>query len=335
MITRFRPLCTLRTTHGFYDGPSRDFQYAIPADTARTLRDGKLLAKEVAGILHILYEADELGLPLRPINGAKLRFGQVLTDPYFSNFTDIAQDFAATTRLYSNADVPGSLVATESVRLAGNVLSHVISDATRPVTVMLYDAAGTLLFLEQISAGRDVVSFDTHGVARGSLRVIETYPTTGREFPCYTDPELLIYGVTGVVEITIGSGMYSLPPDFIITFVPRADFLKYYVCATNYSTLDLDAVTIVDDGYVEEERDPIAFTRIAADDLGPGDISSDILSNIGDRFVLFRSNDPVPRRERGWKKIQLRNTIDTLIANLPQPKREQSSADMIIHISKP
>jgi hypothetical protein len=51
--------------------------------------------------------------------------------------------------------------------------------------------------------------------------------------------------------------------------------------------------------------------------------------------LLFRSQAPVARRQRGRRKIQLNRNGEVLIEHLPQPGAERATADLIVHLSKP
>src|SRR6185369_8152153 len=135
MITTFRTLFTLSIAHGYYSEGCRDFDFIVPADTAGMLRNGKLIAKVRDGRLHVLYEADESGVPLFRMARTRLRFGMNLLNPQFSNFTA----FSIPTPLYRNAAVPGKLDQPLGVILTGRFLSHVVKKTIRPVTVTVND----------------------------------------------------------------------------------------------------------------------------------------------------------------------------------------------------
>jgi hypothetical protein len=92
-MTPFRELFRLSVAHSYYAGACRDFEYIIPQETARMLKQGRLLAKVADGVLRVLFETDGSTAPLVSIAGTTLRFGLRLANPYFSNFTTVAADF--------------------------------------------------------------------------------------------------------------------------------------------------------------------------------------------------------------------------------------------------
>lgn len=59
------------------------------------------------------------------------------------------------------------------------------------------------------------------------------------------------------------------------------------------------------------------------------------LGGPGTSLLLFQSGVPIARRARGLRKVQLKKNNDALITNLPQPVSESSTADLIVHLSKP
>ena len=174
MITQFRTLFTVSVAHAYYSAGCRDFDFVVPVDTAQLLRNGRLLAKVRDGGLHVLYEAAEDGTPLVPVAGRKLRFGLKLLNPFFSNITE----FAIKTPLYRNAPAAATLAAPQGVSLTGQMFSHPLTAATRPVTVVLKDEDGRSVQTDTITAANDrpTVSYDLTGQAAGLYVVEETYP---------------------------------------------------------------------------------------------------------------------------------------------------------------
>lgn len=339
MITQFKTLFTVTIKHAYYLDRCEDFAFVIPADTAQWLRNGKLLARELEGRLHVLFEADEAGAALKPLPGQTLRIGLRLLNPSFSNFTrDDDNSFASSTRLYRNT--ADTLDAPTKVQLVGQVLSHLLTGSARPVTVALKDSAGLVLRTETINDAIDPpsVSYDLTGQAPGAYSIEETYSTGTITNSYYSDPELTQADVLGLIEVEIGSGFYPsdpniLAPHFQIAFETKEEVLKYYVVGRKYGD-DINGLFSVVDA--SEGPSPITFTEIPASlfDLNV-DLSPTLLANGSDGVVLFKATAPVARTEKARKKVQLRKNNEVLIAHLPQPRPEQPNSDLIISVFKP
>lgn len=333
MITTFRTLFSLTVAHDFYSDGCRDFDFVISSGTAGLLRNGKLIAKVRDGKLHILYEADDNGIALNNLAGSRLQFGMKLLNPLFSNFTE----FAIPTPLYRNTAAAGSLDPAMVVALTGRLLRHAITKTIRPVTIAISDPIGQLLKTETITSKNDcsTISFDLSGQTAGSYSVVESYSSETETATYYLDTELVQAGAFGVVEIMIDNSFYTLPASFMIDFRARRETLKYYVVATNYNSTDFDQLSVSDDGYAEEERPRIDFTRVLPADFTADEIQPEMLAKTGDRVVLFKSQALVARQEKARKKIQLSKHGDVLIKHLPQAGADRTSGDVVIHISKP
>jgi hypothetical protein len=341
MITQFKTLFTVTITHAYYLGRCEDFAFVIPADTAKRLRNGKLLAREREGRLHVLFEADDTGAALKPISGQTLRIGLRLLNPSFSNFTkDDDNSFASSTRLYRNT--ADTLDAPKKIHLVGQVLSHLLTSTARPVAVKLRDSSGLVLQAETINDAIDPpsVSYDLTGQAPGAYSIEEAYPNGTITNSYYSDPELMQTGVLGLIEVKIESGFYPSDPDvpapnFQIDFEARLETLNYYVVAHNYTDADLKQLSVSDAGSADDEQPPINFTKISSDSFTGTEIPPALLTNSSAQVVLFRSLTAVARREKARKKIQLKKNGTLLVAHLPQPGPERPNADLIIPVSKP
>ncbi len=339
MNVQFCTLFTLSPAHGFYTGPSRDFAYGRPADTAALLRNGRLLARELEGTLHVLFEADGDENPLRPIAGSTLRIGMQLLNPNFANFTALPAGFPARRLRYTNQADATVLAPADAVALVPETFAHTLGGAARPVTVALRTEGGTVLGEDTVAAddGRTALSYELPGVPPGALEVEETYPgdVTART-ALYLDPELRRRDAAVVVEVTVDAGFYADPPELTVPFAPRMDVLSYYVVAGGHSAQDLDLLSVTDEGAGLDGRDPVAFTKVAGNTLAQPDLEAWMLAPGHENEVLcFRSTAPVARRERGRRRIQLARNGDVLMANLPQPGVERAQADLILHLSKP
>ncbi len=150
------------------------------------------------------------------------------------------------------------------------------------------------------------------------------------------DPELAREGVFGAVEVRIAASLYDAPAAFEIAFAARQETLKYYLVVKRYSAAELDQLTVSDAGFDEEGRPEVRFTKVPAASFTPAEIPPALLGGGGDATVLlFQSQAPVARRQRGRRKIQLNRNGEVLIEHLPQPGAERATADLIVHLAKP
>jgi hypothetical protein len=338
MNVQFLTLFTLRAVHGFYDGPCRDFGFLVPAETAALLRNGKLLARELDGTLHVLFEASADGDPLRPLPGATLRMGMQLLNPYFGNFTVLPAGFPARRLRYTNAADPGELAPADDFAFVPDTFAHALADDARPATVTLRDGAGTVV--REDALGEDdetaALSYDLRGAPTGPLEVEEEYPGPVTETTAlYLDPELRGRDAAVVVEVTVHPDFYADAPAFTVPFDARQEVLSYYVVAGGYLPGDLATLTVTDEGAALDGRPPVTFVKTDGEDLVEPDLTASLLAPGGEPVVLFRSAAELPRRERGRRRIQLSKNGDVLMANLPQPGVERAQADLILHLSKP
>ncbi|HEX6320899.1 MAG TPA: hypothetical protein VFZ84_18720 [Burkholderiales bacterium] len=102
-MIEFAPLFTLEAEHAYYGGRCPDFDFAIPATSARLLAGGRLLAKTQEDRLTVLYEKGAGGEPLASLEGATLQLGLRLANPHFSNFTALPFAPGEGLPLYRNA----------------------------------------------------------------------------------------------------------------------------------------------------------------------------------------------------------------------------------------
>jgi hypothetical protein len=337
MTTQFRTLFTVTIAHPYYNRGGRDFDFIVPAGTARGLASAKLLAKSLDGKLHVLFETDVAGAALVPAPGAKLRFGLRLSNVFFGNFTAFNFHPGSFAALYRNAAAPGALAAPEKVVPVGRLFSHSLTKATRPVTAALKNASGQNLQSDAITAAADraAVSYDLSGQNAGLYKVEETYPGDTASVLYYSDSELAQLGVFGIVEIEIAAAFYAAAANFTIPFAAREETLKYYVVAKSYTDAELDQLSIADEGFTKDARPQVKFTKVPSAAFAAGDLPAALLAKGDDKLVLFKSQGAVARREKARKKIQLKKNDDVLIEHLPQPGPEQMTADLIIQISKP
>jgi hypothetical protein len=338
MNVQFLPLFTLQVAHAYYTGVCRDFALIVPAQTGALMRNGRLLAREVEGVLHILFEADPNGAPRVPIAGASLRLGLQLTNAYFGNVTQLPAGFPAQRLRYTNAADPQALAPAPGFSFVGDTFSHTLTQAGRPVTVTLRDAGGAAVQTDTVTAedGRTGLSYDLRGRPTGPLTVEEVFPGDVQvDTALYLDAELRQRDAAAVVEITVDEGFYGDPPAFQLAFQAKEEVLSYYVVVNGYTANEFNGLAVADAGFAAESRPQIVFDKIESAGFTAADLPVPLLAPGGERVVLFRSQAPLARRERGRGRIQLSRQQDVLMANLPQPGVERAKADLIIHLSKP
>ncbi len=341
MNIRFRPLFTVGVQHAYYtDAVSRDLSFFTPPGNGDTFRAGKLLVRELDGVLHVLYEADESNVPLSSIAAQTLYFGLRLNNVYFDNFTAPVIPSASTslplTPLYTNSIVPATLDAPTSVQLAAGLYAHTPQEATRPVALTLSDSNGHVVARQVLATQGPANAFDLRGLPRGIWNIGEDYGgVTTRKRTLFVDPDLRDMGgsgIWGLLAIKIDAGFYATPPSFSLVFTPRQETLKYYVVANNFNPTEFAQLHVIDAGFTEEARSELKFDKKASD------LSFALLGSngaIGASIILFESQSAIARRERGLRKIHLNRNGETLIEHLPQPGADRSLAQHIIHLSKP
>lgn len=333
----FRPLFTLAVAHTYYAERCRDFRFIVPEATAAELRRGRMIARELDGALHVLYEAHADTREARvKVPGAMLRFGLRLGNPYFSNFTAVDAEFPRVKPRFTNDADPAALQPAAAVRMVGETFAHTLGGTERPATATLRDAAGATVGAVTRAEGdaSPSVSFDLRGWASGPYEVEEERPGVVRELSYYRDPELQREDAAAIVEVAVGAGFYTAPPALEVSFAARAELLSYYVVSHRYTEDDVAALEVADADPAVPLADRVAFDRFEADEFPAGALEAPLVAG-GEPVVLFRSQGPLQRQERGRRRIQLSKNDDVLIANLPQPGPEQARADVIVHLSKP
>jgi hypothetical protein len=337
MNAQFTTLLSLGISHAYYTGACRDVEYVIPSDTAQLFRDGRLLSRDIDGSLAVAFEGDIGGGARAPLPGRRLRFGLRLANPYFTNFTAVDPDFATATLVYRNSTTPTALDAAAKAAMVGPRFSHVIAGAARPVTVALANPGGTVVRTVTVTAGdaTSSISYDLGGMAPGEYVVTESDGAGAVPTSYYFDPELLAARVFGVVELVVGPGFYQSAPGFLVPFAARQETLKYYVVVTNYPAADPSPWAVADAGAAADGRAQVGFQMVPSGSFTPDDISPSFLGDPPATVVLFQSTAAVARSEKARTRIQLLNSGEVMIPNLPQPGQEKTTAKMIIAVSKP
>jgi hypothetical protein len=332
MKTQFKTLFLVTIAHAYYSEQCEDIDFTIPSDTATLLLNGKLLARQLDGKLYVLFEADDTGAAMVEIPGKTLRFGLLLNNPYFANFTQLDTAFPSSKFLYRNTTATISLDPAQKVTLVGQVFSHTLTDTKRPATVTLIDAAGVTIQTDEITAAADrpTVSYDLTNQAPGAYTVKENYGASSKSIAYYSDIDSLRAGAIGIVEVKIDSPFYTTPPGFEIAFDARQETLKYYIVGGG--TTKVSDLKVTDAGYSDDKRTQISFDKVLPADFKGSDISPDLLTSDSANLLLYKSVSLVTRTETTRKKIQLSNS-EVLITNLPQPRPENSTADLIVPVS--
>lgn len=331
---QFKILFTLQISHTYYQTGFNDVIIRALMDTVQLLNRGRLLQKVHNGVLYILFEVDQTGDPIAELTGETLRFGVQLLNPYFSNFTDFG--FNSSHYWYTNPREPTQLAGPTPVQLVGRLFNTPLTQADRPVTASLRDRTGQLIHHRVISTSENsLLTFDLSGQKPGLYSLEEQYPATTVTTPYYFDAELQQSGSFGVAEITINQELYSTAPEFTITFQARQETLKYYVVANRYTDAELQQLSITDAGFAEENRPEIRFSTEFPATFTTEELSPAWLGNSHSKLVLFKSQAPVVRQQKARRNIRLLRNGDVLIPHLPQPSASHTTADLIIHLSKP
>ncbi len=332
MSILFRPLLTVAVNHGYYGGACGDLDFVIPAATAAALARGRILARVRDNRMVLLSERRPDGTPLADLAGTTLLFGLRLNNPYFSNFTE--PPVPAGLPVYSNRTAPGQFAAPLAARFAAASETVVPSQATRPVTLSLR-AGATLLETQTLAAGVASVVFSTRHLPTGVYTLAEDYGGPPVASTWVVEPELAAGGVWGLAAITLGAAFQAAPPAFTLTLAARQERLKYYVVARNFSAGEFSQLLVTDAGFGEEGRPQLLFEPVAPAAFAGDDIKADLLGDAAARIVLFQSQAPVSRRDKGYRKIQLSRNGEILVTHLPQPGADRPQAHLIVHLSKP
>lgn len=333
-MSQFRELFRMSVSHTYYEGLCRDFEFLIPSDTVELLKQGKFLTKVIDNILYVLYEVDDLGALLVNATGTPLRIALRTTNPYFSNFTNVAQDYYSKITIYYMADTD-LLLSSGSFPLVGRIFSHTITDSARPVTVRFTHFTGTVYEETITEASITTIGLDAGSRPAGIYTVREIFPTITVDTHYYVDSELYQQRAVVLFDFPLEGDLYSDPNVFEIPFQAKEETLEYYFVVKGYSNDDITALEVDDNGFTEDGRPQLTFTKTLHTAPGYDGLDADLLRSGDETVILFRSGANVPRRVTGRKKIQLIKGTEVLITHLPSPGPEKADAHMIIHLSKP
>ncbi len=337
MSSSFGILFSVQIAHSYYTGTCQDFEFLIPADSSRILCERRIITRIDKGICYFLCEKNESGVPLIAVSGITIRIGLKLTNPYFSNITKL--DFKeGTTPLYRNLSAPTALDLPVEVLLARAIFSYTLTKVTRPVTVSVKDSQNNILQTETVSELSDTtpVSFDLTGFPQGLITVNEKQGSSTKKSLWYIEQDLVRQQTFAIIEINISDAFFTpSPPQFTLNFAARAETLKYYVVGKNYTSSELNHLSVSDAGYNEDARPQVLFTKVGQGSFAATDISPSQLTDSGSAVILFKSQNPVSRLEKARRKIQLSKNTDVILKHLPLPGIERPNSDIIIQISKP
>ena len=334
-MTHYRSLATARLTHTYHPGVARHLEWVVPDETARLLRRARALCKVIDGVMHFIYSATQSGAPIVPISGSLLRLGVRVTDTAFANVTAPASLPASGVAYWKNGASPTALDSFLSTRLVGAMFEHRLGGSGRPVSVSVIGESGTV-WSEVVTAeqGKSSISIDLSGLEPGAFAVREDYPTTTGSTAVFLHAEFARDSLIGIVDLQVAPSFYSTPPAFEVALAAREETLRYYLVLDNHTPADLETLQISDEGATEDDRPEVLFDRLpppfAADELPTSQLGGGPAS----AYVLFRSRSPVARRERARRRIELHRNGDLLIPHLPQPRPNQSDANIVIRLGK-
>jgi hypothetical protein len=332
MSIHFRTLFEVEIEHGYYQGLCADFDFMVPA-SEQALAAGKLLTRVRDGRLHVLFEADDAGDPLRDIHGTTLLIGLRVTNPYFANFTD-APVASGGVVLYGNSADPRSLdpALAASFITPRQRISPV--QLARPLTLH-WQYQGVPLVEQSLGAGQDEANFETRDWPVGRYLLSETAAGPAQASHWLQSPALAGEQLWGVVAVTVDRNFYANSPTFRITLQARSEQLKYYVVAQNFGASEFGQLQLADAGAGEQGRAVLHFDRVLPAAFTADDLPPSALGNADARIVLFQSSAPVARRAGGYRKLQLRRNAEVLVQHLPQAGSDRAQARFIVHLAKP
>lgn len=332
MSIHFRTLFEVEVEHGYYRGLCADIDFVVPG-SEQALAAGKLLTRVRDGRLRVLFEADDVGDPLRDIHGTTLLLGLRVVNPYFANFTE-APLASAELVLYGNRNAPRSL---DPALAAGFIAPHqriVPSQAGRPLTLS-WQYGGSTLVEQTLGAGQEVAVFETRDWPSGQYALRETAGGPAQTSNWLHSPALAGEALWGVLALTVDRGFYASPPVFRIALRARSEQLQYYIVARNFGATEFSQLQLADAGAAEQGRTALSFNKITADHFTDNDLPVSALGDAGARIVLFQSQLPVARRAGGYRKLQLRRNAEVLVQHLPQAGSDRAQARFIVHLAKP
>jgi hypothetical protein len=331
MNISFQHLCIVSVEHAYYAAGCRDFAFVNLGGTAELMRRGRLLAREVDGRLHVLYEVDEAGAPSSSLAGETLFLGLRQLNASFSNFTSPVLGDVSLTPLFTNGAQATAFDAAQGVRVVSSSFAPLPQENGRPVRLQLSDARGHALAVRAHAAAGPAPAFDLRSFPTGVYSLLEDYGGgLTRSRALFLDGAEAARGVWGILALRVDASFYAqaanAPPlNVALSLGARSETLKYYIVAPGF---DVSTLSIDDEGSNGPGASKLGFAK-AAPDLPASVLGADLAST-----TMFSSLSPVARSERGLRKLHLKHGTETFIEHLPQPGAERSQAQLIIRLTK-
>lgn len=319
----FHALFSVEIVHEYYRSHCPDFDFVPTPACRKTLQMGRMVAKHGEGRIDIFYEGGPQRSASIPMEGEGLVFYLRLKNGSFGNFTDLAQQPGIP--VYRNG--VGSDLVSDRAGLVGGLFRHSVQRAELPLQLVVLDRLGREAAREAIhekcSEGHP---FDLAGFPAGSYSVEERGAQGTTSTPYYLEPEMSLHGIFAVVEIEVTKAQYQIQAEYRIRFQAKEETLRYYVVAKKFTATELGTIAVTD----AATTGTIHFAKGTA-----GSAVANLQQMEPDaKILVFSSQQPVKRNEKGREKIQLTKNGEVLIKHLPQPGPERTTGDIIIHISK-
>ena len=331
----FRPLWTVSVQHGFFGGSCDALGFTLPPATERALAGSHALLRVLDGALHVLVEVDEANAPISDLSGLRLLIAlkpreasfDLITAPIFGGPGLPRGDVA----VWDNAANPNALGAPRAVHISGEQLRIEPRATERPLSLRLFDTAGTLQAQTVLNIGDE--AWTLPGLyTRGEWRVEEQGAGPAANWALWVEPELI--NAWGVLALRFDAAHLPAGQAFSLSFGARSDTLRYYVVAKRFGLAEFNSLSVQDTGFAAEARPVIVFNRVAPASFNASHLAPALLDPSGSaRIALFEAQATVARRARGPLGLELHRNGDVLIGNLPQPGAERHDAQFVVHLS--
>ncbi|MEO5734494.1 MAG: hypothetical protein ABIN96_01860 [Rubrivivax sp.] len=331
----FRPIWTVTVQHGFFGGSCDALSFTVPPATERTLAGAHAVLRVLDGALHVLVEVDEANIPLSDLSGLRLLIAlkpreasfDLITAPWFG-VSGLPRGESA---VWDNSANANALGAPRAVRISGEQLRIEPRAGERPLTLRLFDGAGTLRAQTVLNIGDE--AWTLPGLyPHGEWRVEEQGAGPAASWALWVEPELV--NAWGVLALGFDAGHLPAGQSFTLDFDARSDTLRYYVVASRFGNAEFNSLSVQDTGFAADARPAIVFKRVAPANFDASHLAPALLDPSGGaRIALFEAQATVARRARGPVGLELHRNGDVLIGNLPQPGAERHDAQFVVHLS--
>lgn len=334
MTSTFKNIFELALYHDFYkEEKCCDFTLLPVSAAARMMSNHGALfrTKENNAFAVILSDASDTtaARPIRP--DVSLVFAMKLDNYAFSNFTN---EFPSAGKIFlfsNNIDPTITELDREEIFLCGNFLQHrIVSNLA--VMLVLKDAGGNELARSSFEAGSSGIAwqFDVKLPANDFYTVTED--VTGDTFTYYSDKDLLVSGIFGLIRITnhaTSPFTYDGALSYTISFTSSSRTWRYYVVAPGMSAADITAqlsvVNVPDLGMTA-----IAFTKTYP--VPANDKTAPTLHKDTSKIALFASDQQLAFQQVPRKRIELRKNGTVLINHMPNPDVYAPGTEMFIYV---